>query len=136
MKTFFAAHKPLLAHRYYNLAKWYAGEQRRRADAGEPQLERSTFDDEAERAREAARLRARRQEETTALMAKAMREGEGLVADMREQEQMKLKMRQAYSTGDTSTARALSGKLDPTKVTAEDIKKKFGSYAPSARGAG
>jgi hypothetical protein len=99
-------------------------------------VERNTFNDEADRAREAASLRSRRQEETTALMAKAMREGEGLVADMREQEAMKLQMRQAYATGDTSKARELSGKLDPSKVTAEDIKKKFGSYAPSARGTG
>jgi len=66
-------------------------------------------------------------------MAKAMREGEGLVADMREQEQMRLKMRQAYATGDTSTAREISSKLDPSRVTADDIKRKFGSYAPSAR---
>jgi len=43
-------------------------------------------------------------------------------------------LRQAYAQGDTETARELSGKLDPTKITAEDIKKAFGPGAPSARG--
>ena len=50
---------------------------------------------------------------------------------MREQEEMKFKMKQAYATGDTESARELSERLDPTRITAEDIKKQFGSYAPS-----
>ena len=50
---------------------------------------------------------------------------------MRAQEQAKFKMRTAYATGDTETARELAHTLDPSRVTAEDLKKKFGSYAPS-----
>ena len=101
------------------------------AASGTATFERSSFDDEADRRREIERYREKRQADTTALIAKAMRDGEGLVADMREQEEMKFKMKQAYATGDTESARELSERLDPTRITAEDIKKQFGSYAPS-----
>ena len=62
--------------------------------------------------------------------------GASIIADMRAQEQDRFKMRTAYAVGDTATARELAEKMDPSRVTAEDIKKKFGSYAPSARGSG
>ena len=67
-------------------------------------------------------------------MASSMQADEGIVADMREQEEAKFKMRTAYAVGDTTTAREIADTLDPSRVTAEDLKKKFGSYAPSLSG--
>ena len=56
--------------------------------------------------------------------------GEGLVADMNDQAQLRFQSRQAYAIGDTDRARALVEKLDPTRVTEEELRAKFGGPAP------
>ena len=121
--------------KYYDLRAWYIKEQQRaaRRPADEPVFERTDFDDEASRKRDVDALRQARATETAAVMARAMKSGDGLAADMLEQQQLRSRMRQAYATGDTDAARGMSERLDPSKVTAEDIKKKFGAYAPSAQ---
>lgn len=118
--------------KYYNIAAWHAkemekGRKRKKIET----VERSSFDDEAERQREIAQARAARQEGLVKAMATSMKADEGIVADMREQEQARFKMRTAYATGDVDTARDLANTLDPSRVTAEELKKQFGSYAPS-----
>ena len=37
----------------------------------------------------------------------------------------------ADATGDTDMARDIANTLDPSRVTAEEMKKVFGNYAPS-----
>ena len=93
-------------------------------------FERTTFDDEAERKRDLMRVRAQRADETAMVMARAMREGEGLVQDMREQEAAKQQMRAAYQTGHVDKARGMAEKLDPKYVSPEELKKMFGGPAP------
>ena len=100
------------------------------AASGTATFERASFDDEADRRREIERYREKRQADTTALIAKSMRDGEGLVADMREQEEKKLAMRGSYAVGDVKKARAMAEKLDPKYVSPEELKKIFGGPAP------
>ena len=91
-------------------------------------------------------------------MASSMKADTGIVQDMREQDEAKFKMRNACTpppaappaetlalatrpdcacacaadaTGDTETARDIANTLDPSRVTAEEMKKQFGNYAPS-----
>ena len=127
--------------KYYNLQKWYVKEQQRKAMAEQPppaddddggggRFERTSFDDEADRKRELMRQRAARSEATTKVMAQAMRGGEGLVQDMREQQAAQQKMRAAYQTGHTDTAREMATKLDPKYVSPEEMKKILGGPAP------
>lgn len=124
------------APQYYNLAAWHAKEMERgRKKEVTTAVERTSFDDEAERAREIRLAQQQRSDGFVKAMAASMKPDEGLVADMREQEQQRFKMRTAYATGDTATARELATTLDPSRVTAEDLRKKFGSYAPSLSGA-
>jgi len=121
--------------KYYNLRAWMVKEQKRKASkqaaAEAATFERTSFNDEADRHREIAKHREHRANETSRVMAQAMKSGEGLVADMREQEQLKMSRRAAYATGDTNKARELVDKLDPSRLDAEELRKKFGSYAPS-----
>lgn len=124
----------LPSEKYYNLKTWYLKDQQRQASEQQQQktgaYERSSFDDEGERQREMARESAKRAEARTKVMAQAMRSGEGLVADMREQEDLKMKMRSAYQTGSVDEARELINKLDPKYVSPEEMKKIFGGPAP------
>lgn len=127
----------LPSDKYYNLRTWYLNDQHRKAkeaamaDANNGGgFERSSFDDEAERKRDLQRQRAMREDGISRVMAKAMREGEGLVQDMREQEAAKLHMRAAYQTGHVDKARNMAEKLDPKYVSPEEMKKIFGGPAP------
>lgn len=124
------------APQYYNLAAWHAKEMERgRKKKSTAAVERSSFDDEADRSREIRRAQQQRSEGFVKVMAANMKPDEGLVEEMREQEQQRFKMRAAYALGDTETARELASTLDPARVTADDLRAKFGSYAPSISGA-
>jgi len=122
--------------KYYNLRAWYVKEQERlrlegaNSAGGSGTFERTSFDDEAERKAELQRERAKREHARTMLMAKAMHGESHLVADMREQEAKRIKMQDAYKTGDTSTARELAQKLDPKYVSAAEMRATFGGPAP------
>ena len=127
--------------KYYNLRAWYVKDQARRAseqqqqqqrrgDDDEGGFERTSFDDEGERQRDLQRQRTARADATARVMASAMRSGEGLVADMKEQEASKQAMRAAYQTGHVDKARDMAEKLDPKYVSPEELKKIFGGAAP------
>ena len=88
--------------------------------------ERTSFDDEKERKAEMQRERATQEHARTMLMAKAMHGSSSLVEDMRQQEAQRLRMQDAYKTGQTDTARELAKKLDPEYVSEEELRKTFG----------
>ena len=122
------------SEKYYNIRTWYLKEQQRKA-AGEAAgaagaaggFERTSFDDEAERRREIQAHRAQRAVAQTKAMTVAMRDGEGLVADMKEQESKRMQARIAYQVGDTQAARDLTQKLDPHYVSPEEMRATFGA---------
>jgi FKBP-type peptidyl-prolyl cis-trans isomerase len=124
----------LPSDKYIDMRKWHAAEQRRIATEGaaaveqEGLAERTTFDDEGDRARELARQRAARSSDVTKVMMNAMRTSgpDGLVADMRAQEADKHRMRAAYQTGDTAKARDMIQKLDPKYVSEAELRSIFG----------
>ena len=123
----------LPSKKYYNLAAWAAKERHRAAEdhaRAAASFERNDFDDEAARQREIRAAQAKRSAELTSVMARSMKAGEGLVADMNDQAQLRFQSRQAYAIGDTDRARALVEKLDPTRVTEEELRAKFGGPAP------
>ena len=125
------------SEKYYDMRKWYYQEQARLQregnhagiDAGDNEVVRTTFDDEAERKAELQSERAKREHALTALIAKSMHDSSSLVADMREQEAKRLKAQDAYRLGDASTARDLVQKLDPKYVSAEELRATFGGPA-------
>ena len=125
------------SEKYYDMRKWYNQEQARLQregnhagiDAGDNEVVRTTFDDEAERKAELQSERAKREHALTALIAKSMHDSSSLVADMREQEAKRLKAQDAYRLGDASTARDLVQKLDPKYVSAEELRATFGGPA-------
>ena len=123
--------------KYYNLRAWWLKEQARiqregasSASGPSAAFERTTFDDEAERRAELQRERSKQEHARTMLIAKSMSDASGLVQDMREQEQKKLKMQDAYRTGNTDAARDLAQKLDPKYVSPEEMRATFGGPAP------
>jgi len=126
----------LPSEKYYNLAKWYAGEQERKAKAeadGSALYERTSFDDEAERRAEIQRGRAKKESAVSNLMAKAMHGNSHLVQDMKDQEESRMKMQMAYKTSDTSTARELAQKLDPSFVSEAEMRATWGTGGGPAR---
>ena len=129
------------SEKYYDMRKWYYQEQARLQregnhagiDAGDNEVVRTTFDDEAERKAELQSERAKREHALTALMAMSMHDSSSLVADMREQEAKRLKAQDAYRLGDASTARDLVQKLDPKYVSAEELRATFGGPAKATK---
>ena len=129
------------SEKYYDMRKWYYQEQARLQregnhagiDAGDNEVVRTTFDDEAERKAELQSERAKREHALTALIAKSMHDSSSLVADMREQEAKRLKAQDAYRLGDASTARDLVQKLDPKYVSAEELRATFGGPAKATK---
>ena len=129
------------SEKYYDMRKWYYQEQARLQregnhagiDAGDNEVVRTTFDDEAERKAELQSERAKREHALTALIAKSMHDSSSLVADMREQEAKRLKAQDAYRLGDASTARDLVQKLDPNYVSAEELRATFGGPAKATK---
>jgi len=117
--------------KYYNIQAWHAAEQAKGRKKKVKTVERTSFDDDGDRQREIARGRAERQEDVVKVMAGAMKSDVGIVQDMREQDEQKFKMRTAYALGDTETARDINNTLDPSRVTAAEMKAQFGNYAPS-----
>ena len=125
------------SEKYYDMRKWYYQEQarlqREGSHAGDNEVVRTTFDDEAERKAELQSERAKREHALTALIAKSMHDSSSLVADMREQEAKRLKAQDAYRLGDASTARDLVQKLDPKYVSAEELRATFGGPAKATK---
>ena len=129
------------SEKYYDMRKWYYQEQARLQregnhagiDAGDNEVVRTTFDDEAERKAELQSERAKREHALTALIAKSMHDSSSLVADMREQEAKRLKAQDAYRLGDAATARDLVQKLDPKYVSAEELRATFGGPAKATK---
>lgn len=128
------------SEKYYNLRAWYLKEQQRKAREGGGErsaaaLERTVFDDEAERRAEIRRAQAEKSAAREKLIAQSMAAApdSSLLADMRAQQSLAQTMRATYQTGDAAAARELIKKLDPKHVSEEQLREVWGSGGGAAR---
>jgi multidrug efflux pump subunit AcrA (membrane-fusion protein) len=102
--------------KFYDLDRWTKAETARRAAAaaaGETEAEeRVTFDDEAERKAELARVRAERTAEYKRSAYERMKDS-GDLENLREQERLKEQRKQAYNVGDAETVERINKILAP-----------------------
>ena len=123
--------------KYYNMHAWFASDmaQRARADALAAQdaagdHDRTDFNDEAALLKERQLANQRKNLAVTKVMARAMAAAgaeSSLVADMRQQEALKMELRAQYAVGDIDKAREMSLKMDPKYVSPEELKAIFGT---------